>query len=130
MSERKRSEVMSRIRGKGNKDTEIALAKLLRANHITGWRRQQKIRILVARASPLAVVHHSALNVERSFVSIRPDFVFPKQRVAVFTDGCFWHGPPRRLSGVPHPFQPQNVAQKILHARHFILQSARQPVPG
>src|SRR5262245_52552772 len=24
----------------------------------------------------------------------RPDIVFPKQRVAVFIDGCFWHGCP------------------------------------
>lgn len=24
----------------------------------------------------------------------RPDLVFPKQRVAVFLDGCFWHGCP------------------------------------
>jgi DNA mismatch endonuclease, patch repair protein len=26
--------------------------------------------------------------------AIRPDIVFPKQRVAVFVDGCFWHGCP------------------------------------
>jgi len=64
---RKRSEVMSRIRGRGNKDTEIALARLLRANHVSGWRRHQN---LVGR----------------------PDFTFPKQRVVVFVDGCFWHG--------------------------------------
>ena len=25
----------------------------------------------------------------------RPDFAFPKAKVAVFTDGCFWHGCPR-----------------------------------
>jgi|ERR1051326_4918635 G:T-mismatch repair DNA endonuclease (very short patch repair protein) len=28
-------------------------------------------------------------------VTIRPDFIFPKQRVAVFVDGCFWHGCPK-----------------------------------
>lgn len=22
----------------------------------------------------------------------KPDFVFPKLRIVVFTDGCFWHG--------------------------------------
>jgi DNA mismatch endonuclease, patch repair protein len=27
----------------------------------------------------------------------RPDFVFPKVRVAVFVDGCFWHGCPKYL---------------------------------
>ena len=25
---------------------------------------------------------------------VRPDVVFPRQRVAVFVDGCFWHGCP------------------------------------
>jgi DNA mismatch endonuclease Vsr len=25
----------------------------------------------------------------------KPDFYFPAQRVAVFVDGCFWHGCPR-----------------------------------
>ena len=25
----------------------------------------------------------------------RPDFVFPRQRLAVFVDGCFWHGCPK-----------------------------------
>lgn len=66
----KRSEVMSKIRGKGNKDTEVALAKLFRANGITGWRR-----------------HY--------LITGRPDFAFPKQKLAVFVDGCFWHGCPK-----------------------------------
>ncbi len=35
----KRSEGMSRIRGCGNKDTELALVKLLRRHRIFGWRR-------------------------------------------------------------------------------------------
>jgi DNA mismatch endonuclease (patch repair protein) len=25
---------------------------------------------------------------------VQPDFVFPKLRLAVFVDGCFWHGCP------------------------------------
>lgn len=66
----KRSEVMSKIRGKGNKATEIALAKLFRANGITGWRR-----------------HYPIVG--------KPDFAFPKLKVAVFVDGCFWHGCPK-----------------------------------
>jgi DNA mismatch endonuclease (patch repair protein) len=84
-TKRKRSEVMSRIRGRGNKDTELALAKLLRSHGITGWRRQMVVSLSVER---------SALSVGRSGVSVRPDFVFPRQRVAVFVDGCFWHGCP------------------------------------
>jgi DNA mismatch endonuclease (patch repair protein) len=65
----KRSEVMSRIRGRGNKETEIALAKLFRTHGITGWRRHQ----------PLFG---------------KPDFSFRKDRVVIFVDGCFWHGCP------------------------------------
>jgi DNA mismatch endonuclease (patch repair protein) len=68
-TKRKRSEVMARIRGRGNKDTEIALAKLLRANGISGWRRNQAL-------------------------FGKPDFIFRRERVAVFVDGCFWHGCP------------------------------------
>lgn len=69
----KRSQVMSRIRGNGNKDTEIALMKLLRLNRITGWRRRQS-------------------------VFGKPDFVFRAARVAVFVDGCFWHGCPKHCN--------------------------------
>lgn len=97
---------MARIRSRGNRDTELALAKLLRAHGITGWRRQRKIRVTCGewrvtskspkpRSSPFT--HHSSLTVT-------PDFVFLKQRVTVFVDGCFWHGCPR------HATQPKNNA--------------------
>ena len=66
----KRSEVMSRIRGRGNRDTEVLLAKLMRRSRITGWRRHQ-------------------------LIPGKPDFVFRAARLAVFVDGCFWHGCPR-----------------------------------
>ena len=66
----KRSEVMSRIRGRGNKSTELKLLKLFREHGITGWRRHQ----------PLPG---------------KPDFVFPEQQLAIFVDGCFWHACPR-----------------------------------
>ncbi len=29
-----------------------------------------------------------------SFVNGKPDFIFPKQKIALFVDGCFWHGCP------------------------------------
>ncbi len=63
----KRSLVMSRIRGTGNKDTELRMIALFRAHGITGWRR--------------GVVLFG-----------KPDFVFRRERVVVFVDGCFWHG--------------------------------------
>lgn len=66
----KRSEVMSKIRGTGNKDTEIAFIHILRREKISGWRRHWKL-------------------------FGKPDFVFPKSRLAVFIDGCFWHRCPK-----------------------------------
>ena len=66
---------MSRIKGKGNKDTELAMIQILRSHHISGWRRNQA-------------------------VLGKPDFVFPKQKVALFVDGCFWHGCPKH-SNIP-----------------------------
>jgi DNA mismatch endonuclease (patch repair protein) len=66
----KRSEVMSRIRSKGNKRTEGVLVKLFREEGMTGWRRHLKL-------------------------PGKPDFTFSKERLAVFVDGCFWHGCPK-----------------------------------
>jgi len=66
-TKKKRSQVMAAIRSRGNKDTELKLAAILRAAGITGWRRHQ----------PLPGC---------------PDFIFRRQRLAIFVDGCFWHG--------------------------------------
>ena len=65
-SSTKRSDVMSRIRASGNRDTELRMITLLRAANIRSWRRNTR-------------------------VFGKPDFVFPEQRVALFVDGCFWH---------------------------------------
>lgn len=62
-----RAALMSRIRSSGNKTTELRLMVLLREAGIKGWRRKSKL-------------------------SGKPDFVFPLPRIAVFVDGCFWHG--------------------------------------
>lgn len=67
---RKRSEIMAKVRSRGNASTELKALRILRQSRITGWRRH------------LPIVGH-------------PDFAFPKQRIAVFVDGCFWHGCPR-----------------------------------
>ncbi len=103
-SKSKRSEVMSSIRGRGNKDTELVLARVLRANRISGWRRQVVIRINVQR--PTSNIERSKLSVGRwKFFppfTVRPDFVFRQVRLALFVDGCFWHGCPK------HATKPQN----------------------
>jgi DNA mismatch endonuclease, patch repair protein len=31
------------------------------------------------------------MRIETSAASVRPDISFPRQRIAVFVDGCFWH---------------------------------------
>ena len=33
---------------------------------------------------------------------MKPDFVFPKLRTAVFVDGCFWHGCPKHATWPKH----------------------------
>lgn len=58
---------MAAIRSKGNRSTELRLISVFRRNKIVGWRRGYPI-------------------------FGRPDFVFPKAKVAIFVDGCFWHG--------------------------------------
>lgn len=63
----KRSEVMSLIRSRGNKATELRLIAIFREFGITGWRRNQAL-----------------LG--------KPDLTFRRERVIVFVDGCFWHG--------------------------------------
>lgn len=62
-----RSDLMSRISSYGNLTTEIRMAKLLRRAGLKGWRR------------------HLALPG-------KPDFAWPAKKVALFVDGCFWHG--------------------------------------
>ena len=58
---------MSHIRSKNNKSTELKLIKIFKEYGITGWRRNYNVKG-------------------------HPDFVFLKQKIAVFVDGCFWHG--------------------------------------
>lgn len=62
-----RSNIMRTVKSKGNKSTEGKLIKLFKEKQLKGWRRNYPI-------------------------FGKPDFVFPKNKVAVFADGCFWHG--------------------------------------
>ena len=73
--------MMSRVRGRDNKSTEMALVEVFRRFKITGWRRQRTI--------PLGIF--TERNKPRH---VTPDFVFPGRRLAIFVDGCFWHGCP------------------------------------
>lgn len=69
-TKKKRSDVMSLIRGRKNRSTEQVFVKFLRKSRITGWRRNYGI-----------------------FGS--PDIAFPRHKIAIFLDGCFWHGCPK-----------------------------------
>lgn len=70
-SRRKRSWIMAQVKSAGNKSTEENLLRVFREQHFTGWR----------RCYPLFG---------------KPDFVFPNLKVAIFVDGCFWHGHPKK----------------------------------
>ena len=61
---------MARIRGKGNRTTELQMVSALRSARLGGWRRHMRL-------------------------PGTPDLAFPKEKVALFLDGCFWHGCPR-----------------------------------
>lgn len=69
-SKLERSRVMATVLGQGNRSTEICLLAALRSHGIKGWRRHYRI-------------------------TGKPDFAFPRVKVAVFLDGCFWHGCPK-----------------------------------
>src|SRR4051812_31645399 len=69
LSSDKRSKIMASIRSKSNKDTELTLMQIFRQHKLVGWRRNRRI-------------------------FGKPDFIFPKARLAVFVDGCFWHACP------------------------------------
>ncbi len=75
-----RSALMAKVKGSGNASTELRLVAVFRALGISGWRR-------------------------KAAVLGKPDFVFPKLRLAVFVDGCFWHGCPL------HATQPKQNAE-------------------
>lgn len=68
----KRSEIMASVRSRGNISTEIYMLNVLRKHGLKGWRRHWKIQG-------------------------KPDFVWPKFKIALFLDGCFWHGCPTCL---------------------------------
>ena len=92
-----RSRNMASIRSKGNKTTEGCFVALLRASRIPGWRRHMNL-------------------------PGKPDFVFRKKRLAIFIDGCFWHGCPRcyRLPEDNRPYWQKKVLSNRLRDRRNV----------
>jgi DNA mismatch endonuclease (patch repair protein) len=67
VSKEVRSKIMATVRSKGNRTTELALGRILWAAGLRGYRKQWP-------------------------ADGKPDFAWPRLMVAVFVDGCFWHG--------------------------------------
>src|ERR1035438_7526928 len=70
-----RSRMMSSVRSRGNRSTEQVLGRMLCEAGLRGYRKHWH-------------------------VDGRPDFAWPGIKVAVFVDGCFWHGC-RRCKDLP-----------------------------
>ena len=67
VSKQVRSKIMASVRSRGNGTTELALRRVLLENGLRGYRKHWH-------------------------VAGKPDFAWPARKVAVFVDGCFWHG--------------------------------------
>ncbi|MBI4685796.1 MAG: very short patch repair endonuclease [Nitrospirae bacterium] len=64
-----RSRIMASVKSRDAKSTELKFISLLKEKGITGWRRNYPL-------------------------TGKPDIVFSRFKIAVFIDGCFWHGCP------------------------------------
>lgn len=60
---------MASVKSRDTKSTELKFISLLKEKGITGWRRNYPL-------------------------TGKPDIVFSRFKIAVFIDGCFWHGCP------------------------------------
>jgi len=81
-----RSALMAKVRGRGNLTTEQALAKLLRAQGWSGWRRQQVVRGRTAGGERFQV---------------RPDFVFDSWSSSMVASGMAVRGTARGRRPMP-----------------------------
>ena len=71
VSAQRAQHMRSSIRSKGNRSTERRLRAYLIQAKVRGW------------------------TVHPKDIPGTPEFVFRAEQIAVFTDGCFWHGCPR-----------------------------------
>lgn len=78
LTAQQRSAQMARVRAKANRSTDMRVAATLIRRGYRGWKRH-------CQDMPGC-----------------PDFYFVNERLAVFVDGCFWHGCPRCKRNLPH----------------------------
>lgn len=90
-----RSKIMRGVKSKGNRTTERRFRALLVSRGIKGWH----------------------LNDRTIFGT--PDFIFAKEKFAVFLDGCFWHGCPKcyRRPKSSRKYWDAKVKRNIAHDR-------------
>lgn len=67
VNRKERSRIMAQVKSKGNESTELKIVKIFREKGLKGWRRN-------------------------STLPGKPDFIYPNYKIAIFVDGCFWHG--------------------------------------
>lgn len=106
LTPQQRSAQMARVRSRKNRSTEMHVAARLIRYGFRGWKRHLDL-------------------------PGRPDFCFVRKRVAVFVDGCFWHGCPYCQRNVPrsrHSFWKHKIesnrrrdrkVERVLHAQGY-----------
>src|ERR1019366_7454666 len=82
-----RSKIMSAVKTR-NSTTELRMGAVLRNNSLTGYRKHWR-------------------------VTGTPDFAWPGRKLALFVDGCFWHGCPhcKRTSASNRTFWMNKIEQ-------------------
>src|SRR5438552_1324329 len=90
-SSRARTTRAAEARSPYPKPTSHAVSAAMRGNRKTGNRPEVQLR---------SALHRRGLRFRKNLAIrgdgwvIRPDIVFPRLRLAVFLDGCFWHACP------------------------------------
>jgi len=92
-----RRKTMKAVKGKGTK-LEKRLCAMLAGMGIGGWKK----------------------NVQN--IAGKPDVAFPNQKIAIFVDGCFWHGCPhchRKLPTTNRKYWKKKIDRNIELAKSY-----------
>ncbi|CAN5574839.1 very short patch repair endonuclease [soil metagenome] len=72
--------------------TSASISQVMRGNRKVDTSPEVRLRSALHRAG---LRFRKARMIEVDGLRVRPDVVFPRQRVAIFVDGCFWHSCPQ-----------------------------------
>src|SRR5260370_3802438 len=90
LTKAERSAHMAKVRGTGNRSTELVVEEAFKRSKMRGWEKHPQN------------------------IFGRPDFYFRRVKLALFVDGCFWHACPkcdRRTPTTRSDFWRRKVAQ-------------------